>query len=224
MATAREIETKLRISNLAILRARLFKLRAIQIVPRTYESNILYDTPAKKLLSSDRMLRLRFEQPARRAARATFHHAGPAILTYKGPTAQPRRPKAASRDPISRPRLKIREELEVYIPDALQLSRLLEALGLRPAFRYEKFRTTFSLPGIPRLKIELDETPLGLFLELEGSPRDIERAAGLLGYSLKDFIASSYGALYLADCRRRRKKPSHLVFSRKKLRKLAFSS
>ena len=53
---------------------------------------------------------------------------------------------------------------------------------------------------------------------------DIERGAGLLGYSPRDFIASSYGALYLAECRRRRKKPSHLVFSRKKLRNLAFSS
>jgi adenylate cyclase class 2 len=224
VANAREVETKLRVPNPADLRSRLRDLRAVQIVPRTYESNILYDTPAKKFLNSDRMLRLRFEQPARHAARAPFPHPGPAILTYKEPIAQPGRPKATLGNPKSKPRLKIREELEVHIPDALQLSRLLEALGLRPAFRYEKFRTTFALPGIPLLKIELDETPLGLFLELEGSPRDIERAASLLGYRSRDFIASSYGALYLADCRRRRKKPSHLVFSRKKLCKLAFSS
>ena len=49
-----------------------------------------------------------------------------------------------------------------------------------PGFRYEKYRTTFRLPG---LHLDLDETPVGVFLELEGAPRAIDRAARSLGFS-----------------------------------------
>jgi len=42
-------------------------------------------------------------------------------------------------------------------------------------FRYEKYRTTFRLPDSNAwangLLIELDETPIGTFVELEGPPR-----------------------------------------------------
>ncbi len=51
------------------------------------------------------------------------------------------------------------------------MGSILRALGLYSTFRYEKFRTTYALPGIRGLKVEFDETPVGLFLELEGRCR-----------------------------------------------------
>jgi adenylate cyclase class 2 len=93
---------------------------------------------------------------------------------------------------------------------------ILGALELRPTFRYEKFRTTYKLPGIRALKLEFDETPIGLFLELEGSASAIDRAARMLGYYQYDYVTESYGALYIADCRRKGRKPAHMVFPRTK--------
>ena len=70
-------------------------------------------------------------------------------------------------------------------------------MGLRPCFRYEKYRSTYRLPGLPGLIVEVDETPIGDFLELEGSPMEIDCGAALLGFSPADYITKSYGALFV---------------------------
>jgi adenylate cyclase class 2 len=99
------------------------------------------------------------------------------------------------------------------------MARILRALGLHPVFCYEKFRTTYALPDVRGLKIELDETPVGIYLELEGPVAGINRGARLLGYRRKDYLTDSYGSLYLADCRRRGRKPGDMLFPpTKKLR------
>jgi adenylate cyclase, class 2 len=85
-------------------------------------------------------------------------------------------------------------------------------LGLRPAFCYEKFRTTYALRGLPQLKVELDETPVGIYLELEGPVTSIDRGARLLGYVRKDYLKDSYGSLYLAECKRSGHKPGNMLF------------
>ena len=79
-------------------------------------------------------------------------------------------------------------------------------------YPYEKFRTTYALPGVRGLKIELDETPVGIYLELEGPIADIDRGAHLLGYDRNDYMTDSYGSLYLVDCRRRGRKPGDMLF------------
>ena len=72
--------------------------------------------------------------------------------------------------------------------------------------------------SIRNLKIELDETPIGAFLELEGSPSSIDRVARLLGYTHSDYITQTYGALYIADSRLHGYKPTNMLFpSTKKL-------
>ena len=63
--------------------------------------------------------------------------------------------------------------------------------------------------------IELDDTPVGTFLELEGPAEAIDRAAVELGYSKKDYILKSYLALYLEECRRRGEMPKDMVFTKK---------
>ena len=63
--------------------------------------------------------------------------------------------------------------------------------------------------------IELDETPIGTFVELEGPGPAIDRAASELGFAARDFITKNYLVLYLDDCRRRGETPTHMLFPQK---------
>jgi len=192
-----EVEVKLRVADAAKLRRRLEQLRARRL-GRVHESNTLFDTAARALLRRGCLLRLRLEKQPRRRVRA--------VVTYKGPSA-PEGP--------GRARYKVREEIEFEMPQPEAWARVLEAAGFRPTFRYEKFRTSYALPGLPRLHVQLDETPIGVYLELEGPRRQIDRAARLLGYSPRDFITLSYGGLYLNHCRAQGVEPGDMLFPRR---------
>jgi adenylate cyclase class 2 len=197
----REIEVKLAVVVLTALVGQLHRLGA-RSHGRILEQNTLYDTPDSDFRRAHRLLRLRIETPARSA----HAHGGLArgILTSKVPLpvvgAQRRR-----RPP------KYKEKLESEMPIALpqRWPEFLKALGFRPGFRYEKYRTTFRLPG---LELDLDETPVGVFLELEGEPRAIDRVARQLGYSPREYIRLTYWDLYAANCRRRGVVPTNMVF------------
>ena len=91
--------------------------------------------------------------------------------------------------------MKIREEHETAVADPIALSRLLEGLGYRVWFRYEKFREEFAAPGVV---IAIDETPVGTFIEIEGEERAIVTVASALGRTEADYIRLSYRALFLA--------------------------
>jgi len=219
MATRREeIEIKLLVRDVGALCSRLKRLRAREITPRTYESNTLYDTPRQDLRRRGQLIRLRIEQPAPHNGKRR-PNGNAAILTYKGPSLLSRSAMKAGRQSKIRGRFKIKEEAEVSIAGAVEMSRILLALGLHPVFRYEKFRTTYALPRVRGLKIELDETPVGVYLELEGPVAGIDRGARLLGYDRSEYRKDTYGSLYLADCRRRGRKPGDMLFPpTKKLR------
>jgi adenylate cyclase, class 2 len=211
--TDNETEIKLRVTDVPALRHRLKQLKARQIYARTHELNTLYDTPKKNLTRRGQLIRIRVEQPPSRSSKK--HHASPADakLTYKGP-ARNNSNKTTAHDRLKkRSRYKVKAEFEVELSDAEQMRRILSALGLRPSFRYEKFRTTYALKSQHNLKIEVDETPIGTFLELEGSPSAINRAAKLLGYAPSQYITQTYGALYIADSRRHGLKPTNMLFS-----------
>jgi adenylate cyclase class IV len=209
----REIEIKLRVADISALRLRLKRLRARQVCPRTHESNTLYDNAAKTLTARGQFVRIRVEHPAPTGDRKHRKPVSNVVITYKGPVQSSEPVRSATRK-VSR--YKIKEEFEVILgkkeQDATAMTRILRALGLRPVFQYEKFRTTYVLPDVRDLKIELDETPVGLFLELEGARPAIDRAAKLLGYTLRDYIAHSYGALYIAACRLHGLKPGNMLF------------
>ncbi len=207
-----EIEIKLRVADLHAMRRRLKQLGACEISPRTYESNTLYDTPAGELRRRGKLIRVRIEQRASDHARGRSNAGACATLTYKAPIRSRRRDHNSARAVGSRSRFKMKEEAEVSLLGADQIHEILQGLNLHPSFRYEKYRTTYSLPGIRGLKIELDETPVGTFLELEGSPAAIDHAASRLEYSCSEYITATYGALYLADCKRRGQRPSHMLF------------
>lgn len=183
-APAQEVEIKLPLPSAAAGR-RMLRQQGFHVVRRrAFEANTVFDTPSHKFRKRGELLRLR-------------EVAGRAVLTYKGPAVAGKH--------------KTRPELELEISDAEAFSLILKHLGLRPVFRYEKYRTEYSTDeaGIATL----DETPIGVFLELEGSVDWIDHAAARLGFKESSYITDSYGRLFLEHCRRKKVQATHMVFS-----------
>lgn len=192
MAAFRETEIKLPISNPVAMRRQLRALGFRVLVPRRFESNRLFDFPDQRLRKSRSLLRLRFVN-------------GGCLLTFKGP-------------PLASRRHKVRRETETTLTDGTAALKILVSLGFRETFRYDKFRTTFARRGDgkrghPALA-ELDETPIGAYLELEGPSKWIDGVARDLGYRPGDYVTASYAALYFEACRRKHKRPGNMVFGR----------
>jgi adenylate cyclase, class 2 len=182
-----ETEIKLELDDPVSVKRRLAKLGFSVARRRVLEINTVFDTPASVLLRGRKLLRLR---------RAGSQH----TLTFKGP-------------PVAS-RYKSREEIETSFTDDKAVRLILERLGYEPVFCYEKYRTEFTRPGHVGA-VMLDETPIGYFLELEGSPRWIERTARALGKSPAEYITASYGTLYREHCRTNGVTPGNMVFRRK---------
>ena len=197
LRATREIEVKLRVADLAALVRSLKRLGAT-LRGRVLEQNTLYDTPDAEFRQRGRLLRLRIETP------------GPSKLLPGGASSAVLTSKALVPKSSRRSRYKERLEREIEVQSPKRWPAALRAIGLRPSFRYEKYRTTFRLPG---LHLDLDETPVGIFLELEGAPRAIDRVAHALGYAPREYINGTYWDLYAADCRRRGRKPTNMLLS-----------
>lgn len=201
----KEIEVKLRVADATALRKKLKKL-GLKPVPspiatkdgRVREWNTLYDTPQGGFARHGQLLRIRQESASAGASSAKDSRS---VLTYKGPAEQ-----SANAQSL---RHKVREEIEAGVTDPKAMEHILMALGLRGWFHYEKFRTTFAFPSktawAKGLLVELDETPVGNFLELEGPAEAIDRAAKELGYSHADYITKSYLALHIEQCQKQGK-------------------
>src|ERR1700678_3783652 len=173
---------------------------------RTLEQNTLFDTSDSSFWRHGRLLRLRTQTPA--PGNGSCGGPRAMILTAKSPLSTPS---------PSRKKLPYKERLESELAVGKWGLRpqVLQDLGLRAGFKYEKYRTSFRLGG---LHLDLDETPIGTFLELEGSPSAIRRTALRLGYSAKDHIRATYWDLYAADCRRLKRTPRNMVFNSQKSR------
>ena len=72
-------------------------------------------------------------------------------------------------------------------------------MGLRVWFRYEKYREEFKAPGVV---IAIDETPIGVFVEIEGSEADIHRAAAALGKTPQDYLTPRIERCFSRTARR----------------------
>jgi adenylate cyclase class 2 len=168
-----ESEIKLRVPDPAAARDALAGIGATLRLPRHFEDNVLFDDARASLRATGRIVRLRRREP------------GEAILTYKG---QKRIVEG----------IRSREEVESAIGDAAALQAILAALGLRPAFRYQKYRESWAWRDV---EIVVDETPIGTYLEIEGPLATIHAAARALGFDPKDYITESYIGLFLASGR-----------------------
>lgn len=165
-----EVEAKVRVECFREIRRRLVELGAERL-GASLQRNDLYDLPGRDL--ADRGCRLRLR---------TVRHAGGGapVLTFKGP-------KLGGR-------FKSRRELEVGVSDKATARRLLEAMGYRPYFSFDKRRESWRLGAC---LIELDEVPfLGRFVEVETTgAREVGQALAALRLDRLKLIKRGYVSL-----------------------------
>ncbi|MDH7512519.1 MAG: class IV adenylate cyclase [Clostridiales bacterium] len=162
-----EIEVKIRLDDLEKTKAALLKLGAKIEKERFLEENTLYDLSSQTLRQKRCALRFRKVQ-------------NKAFLTFKGAPQKSRR-------------FKVREEFETEVKNEKHLRKILRSLGFFPVFSYQKFRTVYRKG---RLKVCLDETEAGNFLEVEGEKSDIAKFVRCLGFSRADLIKKDYVELF----------------------------
>lgn len=173
--SAVEIEVKFRVSNLQEMEERLRKLGFRNVTPPTFERNTLYDTPDRKLRAQQSILRIR-------------KYGDRWLLTHK--CLPPGHDSAA--------RHKRRIETETEIADGDALGAIFVQLGYGPVFVYEKWRAEYAdSTG----HCVLDETPIGVFAELEGPGEWIDAVGARLGLDPSSFMTLSYGRLFEEWCR-----------------------
>lgn len=162
-----EREIKLRFDSAEEARAKILALGAAPLLGRRLQEDCLFDTDDEKLRRQRSTLRVRSE-------------GGKSLLTYKGPAI----PSL----------IKIRQEYETVVADGEMLNKILEELGLHCWFRYEKYREEFTNDDVV---IAVDETPVGVFVEIEGGENAIHETARALGFTPADYITDSYRFLFL---------------------------
>jgi adenylate cyclase, class 2 len=181
----REIETKFRLVDRADFEKRLSDLGAVE-GSTEFESNVLLDDAAGTLRTRGQALRLR-------------DSAGASLLTFKGKATFERG-------------IKSRVEIESGVQKGENVAKVFEALGFTPVFRYEKRRTTwrFTDPALPLVVV--DETPIGLFAEIEGSEPAVRALATRLGVDEAQMIEQSYPMLYREARERNPELPADMTF------------
>jgi adenylate cyclase class 2 len=158
-----EIEIKFYFPDLSRIRRVIADLRGVPS-GKAFETNIRYDDRRNSLYLKGQLLRLR------KSGRDN-------ILTHKI------KPGKADR------RFKVFRELEIRVDDFETTAEMLRSLGFQPQQVYEKWREAFDLGGA---HLCLDEMPFGNFLEIEGAPDAIQRAAASLELDWKKRILLNY--------------------------------
>ena len=184
MSVKLEREVKLSFRDPATARAAVLAIGAAPYRARRLQHDCLLDTADGLLMNTRSILRLRAED-------------GRALLTFKGP--------------VQPSTMKLREEIETEGGDAGVLLVILERIGFRVWFRYEKYREEFASGEVI---IAVDETPVGTFVELEGSESAIAQAAEALGRQPTDYVTDSYRGLFARQCEERGVPVTDMLFSR----------
>ena len=146
-------------------------------------SDRLFDTPEFHLRNQGHTLRLRRD-------------GGRGFLTWKG---------ALRAGPV-----KSREELETTVGDPDVMETTLVALGFRVCFSSEKHREEYALGGA---HLAVDDTPAGVFVEVEANPQEIARVAALLGRTPDDYRLESYPSLWRRWCEEHGVSSCDMLFS-----------
>src|SRR5215210_2270520 len=165
--TILEREVKLRFSSAEEARNAVIATGATPLHGRRLQEDALLDTEEEELRRRRCVLRVRVEN-------------GKSRLTFKGP--------------VQPSMMKLREEVETVLGDGEVLIRVFEELGLHTWFRYQKYREEFAHEDVI---VAVDETPVGIFVEIEGSESGIDAMAATLGRSPSDYIVDSYRGLFL---------------------------
>lgn len=168
--SAIESEIKFRVTDRTALEAKLAAAGFHLQTPSTFESNTLYDTPERSLRARRELVRIR-------------KYGERWVLTHK----------RVPDDGVSEDRHKHRVETETEIEDGPTLAEVFRSVGLEPVFCYEKWRSEWS-DGEGHCVV--DETPIGVFAELEGRPEWIDHVAAELGIEPEERLTASYGRLF----------------------------
>lgn len=162
-----ETEVKLYVPDLTALAERIEQAGGSLTAPRILERNTRYDNAYGDFADSGTVLRLR--QDSR--VRLTYKD-GERVVGQFGAT---------------------RFEAEVTINDFDTMEIILNRLGYMPAWKYEKFRTTYTLMDT---EIVLDEMPFGNFAEIEGEDLAIGRVIERLELFEAPRFTVSYAVLF----------------------------
>ena len=165
--TTLEREVKLRFDSVEQAREAVLATGATPLHGRRLQEDSLLDTEDEQLRRRRCVLRVRVEN-------------GKSRLTFKGPV----QPSA----------MKLREEVETVVGDGEILLRVFEEIGLHVWFRYEKYREEYAHEDVI---VAIDETPVGVFVEVEGSEAGIASMAAALGRTPDDYIVDSYRVIFL---------------------------
>jgi adenylate cyclase, class 2 len=182
MAAILEREVKLAFRDAEEARTAILAAGAEPLRARRLQEDCLLDTKDDQLFKRRCVLRVRME-------------CGKTLLTFKGP--------------VQESSMKLREELETIVGDGLLLLRVLEQIGFRVWFRYQKYREEFAHEDVI---VALDETPVGVFVEIEGSETGIHDMASALARKPEDYVLDSYRGLFVKHCQRHGMPVSDMLF------------
>ena len=162
-----EREIKLRFASAVEARTAIIAAGGTPFLDRRLQEDALLDNPSEDLRHRYCALRVRRES-------------GTARVTFKGP--------------VQPGTMKLREELETVVGDGDVLLRVLGKLGFQIWFRYEKYREEFTHDDVI---VAIDETPVGVFVEIEGTESGIAAMATALGRTPAEYLLDSYRGLFL---------------------------
>jgi adenylate cyclase, class 2 len=166
-ATTLEREVKLSFDSPESAREAVTAAGATPLHGRRLQEDALLDTGDNRLQKRGCALRIRMEN-------------GKSRITFKGP--------------MQRSPMKLRDEFETMVGDGVLLLRVFEELGFQVWFRYEKYREEFAREDVT---VAIDETPVGVFVEIEGTESGITAMAAAMGRAPSDYILDSYRSLFV---------------------------
>lgn len=168
-----EREVKLPFPGPAEARAAVLAAGATLLRGRRLQEDCLLDTTDEVLRRRRCVLRVRME-------------CGKSFLTFKGP--------------VQSAPMKVRDELETMVSDGELLLRIFDELGFHVWFRYQKYREEYTCEDVI---VAIDETPVGTFVEIEGSEQGITGMAQALCRTPAEYVTDSYRSLYVRYCQER---------------------
>lgn len=179
---AHEIEIKFALRDRKALVQKLQELGAQRLYPETFEDNIVLDRRGE-LRTKGALLRVR-------------KFGRYALITFKGPVA-------------FEGNVKKRDEVQTGVESFELAIQLLDSLGYKPVFRYQKFREVWR---VHEVEVVLDRTPIGEYFEIEGAMDVIRAVAEELGMKMDEGLRQTYADLYRQHRRTRADLSEHMVF------------